>query len=191
MSANAVRRRGPGSRAGEHHPTRQELVDSAMALADEQGLASLSVDAVTRAAGHAKGTFYVHFADRTELLVVLHQRFHDDLFERIGHIASGMPAGPPRARAQMLAFLDGCRQQPGVRAMLLQARGLAEIAELASQRNAQAAAQLAVDLAGVVPSPGQTAQLLVASTVEVATMELQAGRRLPRLRSALMALVPG
>lgn len=191
MTDTSVRRRGPGSRAGERHPTRQELVEAAAALAQTDGLTSLSVDAITRAAGHAKGTFYVHFGDRAELLVVLHRRFHDELFEAIRRDSADLPQGPNRARARIMAFLDGCRRQPGVRSMLLQARVLPEISELARQRNTEAARELAVDLMEVAVTPYETAQLLVAATVEVALLELRARRRLPRLRGALAAMVPG
>jgi len=167
MSPTQVRRRGPGSRAGGDHPTRRELVDAAAHIADVEGLAGLSVETVTRAAGHAKGTFYVHFNDRSELLVVLHRRFHDELFAGIRAMTHGMPRGPERARASIRGFLDGCRQQPGVRSMLLQARALPEIAELVRERNDEASRELAADLAGVTPSPRDTARLLVAATAEV------------------------
>ena len=40
-------------------------------LAERKGLSALTVDAITKAAGHAKGTFYVHFSDRTELLIFI------------------------------------------------------------------------------------------------------------------------
>lgn len=75
--------------------------------------------------------------------------------------------------------------------MLLQARVLPEISELARQRNTEAARELAVDLMEVAVTPYETAQLLVAATVEVALLELRARRRLPRLRGALAAMVPG
>jgi hypothetical protein len=76
--------------------------------------------------------------------------------------------------------------------MLLQARVLPEITELARQRNTEAARELAVDLMEVAVTPYETAQLLVAATVEVALLELRARRRLPpRLRAALAAMVPG
>jgi len=68
-----TRRRGPGSRADEHHPTRIEILNAAIDLAERDGLRSLSIADVTAAAGHAKGTFYVHFRDRTALLVALHR----------------------------------------------------------------------------------------------------------------------
>ncbi len=74
--------------------------------------------------------------------------------------------------------------------MLLQARALPEIAELVRERNDEASRELAVDLAGVTPSPRDTARLLVAATAEAALQELEAGKRLPRLRAALLALVP-
>ena len=191
MSSAQVRRRGPGSRAGGDHPTRLELVDAAIDIVDVEGLSGLSVETVTRAAGHAKGTFYVHFSDRTELLVVLHRRFHDELFDRIRATTHGMPRGPERARASIRGFLDGCRQQPGVRSMLLQARALPEVAELVRERNDEATLELAANLAGLTPSPRDTARLLVAATAEVALQELEARKRLPRLRAALLALVPG
>ena len=191
MSSAQVRRRGPGSRAGGDHPTRLELVDAAIDIVDVEGLSGLSVETVTRAAGHAKGTFYVHFSDRTELLVTLHRRFHDELFDRIRAMTHGLPRGPERARASIRGFLDGCRRQPGVRSMLLQARALPDIAELVRERNDEATLELAADLAGVTSSPRDTARLLVAATAEVALQELEARKRLPRLRAALLAMVPG
>lgn len=166
-------------------------MDAAIDIADVEGLPGLSVETVTRTAGHAKGTFYVHFNDRTELLVVLHRRFHDELFDKILAMTHGMPRGPERARASLRGFLDGCLQQPGVRSMLLQARALPEIADLVRERNDEAAHELAADLAGVTPSPRDTARLLVAATAEAALQELEARRRLPRLRAALLAMVPG
>jgi TetR/AcrR family transcriptional regulator, transcriptional repressor for nem operon len=191
MNTAQIRRRGPGSRAGGDHPTRRELVHAAADIADVEGLSGLSVETVTRAAGHAKGTFYVHFSDRTELLVELHRRFHDELFGRIRAMTQDMPCGPERARSRMLAFLDGCRQQAGVRSMLLQARALPEIAQLVRERNDEAVQEIAVDLAGVTPSPRDTARLLVAATAEAALHELEARKRLARLRAALLAMVPG
>jgi TetR/AcrR family transcriptional repressor of nem operon len=190
MNSNVTRRRGPGSRAGKDHPTRQEILRAATILSDERGLGALSIEAVTRAAGHAKGTFYVHFDDRTELLVALHDRFHDEVFQTIRASTSVMPAGPDRARERIVSFLDACRRQPGVRAMLLEARNMPEIAGLVRKRNGEAAKELSVDLAGRTPWPKETANLLVVGTADAAEQELSAGHRLPRLRSALLAMVP-
>lgn len=189
--SGATRRRGPGSRAGGSHPTRLELLDAATALAQRDGLDALTVAAITSEAGHAKGTFYLHFADRSELVVELHREFHDTLFASIERDSAGLAPGPERARARIRGFLDGCRAQPAVRAMLLEARSLPAIVTLVERRNAQAAAALERDLRTAVAHPRETARLLVSATIEVALQELTAGRRLPRLRAALLDLIPG
>lgn len=189
MSAT-TQRRGPGARAGGSHPTRLELLEAATALAHDDGLDALTVAAITEAAGHAKGTFYVHFTDRMEVVVELHRRFHDRLFASIEQATSTMPPGPDRARARIDGFLDGCRAQPTVRAMLRDARSMPGISELVEDRNAQAAQALGADLRESTPHAGETAHLLVIATIEVALQELSRGRRLPRLRAALHELVP-
>ena len=186
----SIRRRGPGSRAGGNHPTRLELLNAATDLAAAAGIGALTVSAITSAAGHAKGTFYVHFDDRTELIVGLHRQFHDDLFASIEQRTSRLAPGPDRARARIECFLDGCRARPVVRAMLLESRGLPEIIEQVEERDTQAASSLADDLRATTTHPRETAQLLVSATIEVARQELSKGRRLPRLRSALLELVP-
>ncbi|MEY3361625.1 MAG: hypothetical protein RL531_1344 [Actinomycetota bacterium] len=188
MNAPA-RRRGPGSRADASHPTRHDLLDAAVTVADRDGLEALSINEVTREAGLAKGTFYVHFVDRAALILELHRRFHDDLYATIEAATAERTPGPERAHARVEAFLDGCRRQRGVRAMLLQARTEPGIIDEVARRNDLTARSLAEDLAGVVDHPLETARLLVAATAEVALHELHAGRTLPRLRAALDALV--
>lgn len=185
-----IRRRGPGSRAGGNHPTRLELLHAATELAVTEGIDALTVSAITSAAGHAKGTFYVHFEDRTELIVELHRQFHDDLFASIERRTSRFAPGPDRARARIESFLDGCRARPVVRAMLLESRTLPEIIDQVEERNTQAASALDEDLRTSTTHHRETAQLLVSATIEVARQELSKGRRLPRLRSALFALLP-
>ena len=186
----ASQRRGPGSRAGGNHPTRLELLDAATHLAGVEGLEALTVSAITAAAGHAKGTFYVHFDDRAQMIAELHRRFHDHLFSSIEARTAEMVPGSERARIRIEAFLDGCRSQPAVRAMLLEARSHPGISGLVRMRNAQAAEALEADLRGLVMYASETADLLVSSTIEVALQELTTNRRLPRLRSALYSFIP-
>ena len=47
---------------------RQSLLDAAYALFKEQGLAKTSVDEIVRGANVAKGTFYLYFHDKDQLL---------------------------------------------------------------------------------------------------------------------------
>jgi AcrR family transcriptional regulator len=53
---------------------RTELLDAAEAAFVEAGIAAVSVADITTRAGVAKGTFYVHFSSRDDLLVALRVR---------------------------------------------------------------------------------------------------------------------
>jgi AcrR family transcriptional regulator len=184
------RRRGPGSRADDQHPTRLELLDAAVALAEQDGLSALSVARITVAAGHAKGTFYVHFPDRAAFLVALHRRFHDAVFSQIIEATGADTPGPERARRRVLAFLDGCRALPGVRALLLDARTEPSVVAEVGRRNRQATAVLAADLAGFCTHPRETARFLVLAASDVAARESDRQRRLPTARRGLLELIP-
>lgn len=48
--------------------TRQRLLDAALAILDEEGESGLTTVAITRRAGIAQSTFYVHFSDTSDLL---------------------------------------------------------------------------------------------------------------------------
>ncbi|MGI9162879.1 MAG: TetR/AcrR family transcriptional regulator [Mycobacterium sp.] len=184
------RRRGPGSRADENHPTRLELLDAAVRLAERDGLRGLSIAEITTAAGHAKGTFYVHFADRAALLVALQQRYHDTVFAQVISQTADDPAGPDRLRRRLIAFLDACTALPAVRALLLEARTEPAIADEVDHRNQQATLVLAADLTGVVEHPRETARILVLAAADIAARESTGQRRLPAARRSLLELVP-
>lgn len=188
--ASPPRRRGPGSRADNDHPTRWELITAAIELAERDGLHALSVAQITAAAGHAKGTFYVHFADRAAFLVALHRWFHDTVFtDVIGMTADDEP-GSARAGRRIIAFLDACRKLAGVRALLVEARMEPTVAVEVDRRNRQAAQVLSVDLRGGTTDPVETARLLVLAAADIAGRESARGRRLPAARRALLGLIP-
>lgn len=54
---------------------RDELLEAAETLIVERGLSALTVDDVTSRAGVAKGTFYIHFSSKGELLSALRARY--------------------------------------------------------------------------------------------------------------------
>jgi AcrR family transcriptional regulator len=59
---------GPGRRARGDR-TRAALVDAALDLFDAKGVEATSVDEITSAAAVAKGTFYVHFQRKQDVLL--------------------------------------------------------------------------------------------------------------------------
>jgi AcrR family transcriptional regulator len=105
--------------------TRGELVAAAEELVAARGIDAISIDDITEAADVAKGTFYTHFADKTDLAAAIAERLRLDLEDKITRTNEGVTdaaermanglssvmafaaANPVRARAML-------RLQPGV-----------------------------------------------------------------------------
>jgi AcrR family transcriptional regulator len=70
--------------------TRNRIIDSARRAFAENGYASTSIDDIVRVAGVSRGTFYLHFKNRSEVLAELFQVGHLDaateLARRMGEI---------------------------------------------------------------------------------------------------------
>lgn len=71
---------------------RDELMAAAEALFLEKGFAATSVDEIVRLADVAKGTFYLHFRSKDDILLALRERFVDGFCERLERQLSLLPA---------------------------------------------------------------------------------------------------
>jgi AcrR family transcriptional regulator len=174
-------------RATAKEKTRVALLDAGLALAETTGLEGLSVNAVTGAAGVAKGTFFHHFGDRTSYLVALHRRFHDAIVEDIQKAVAGMAPGRERLAVVSRTYLGACLRNRGVRALILEARGLLPIQAEIMRRNDATVALLAMDFVTLGwPLPSVAARLWIAANAECALMELDLGRPDQQARAALL-----
>lgn len=166
--------------------TREALLDAGAAVAERDGLAGLSVNGVVTAAGVAKGTFYVHFADRAAFIDALHERFYARVGDLVAAATRELPPGPERLRRGAVAYLDACLADRGVKALLMEARTDSSLTTRIASRGASFTA-------GAEPSframgwrdEAYAARLYVAMTSEVALLELAAGRRIPAARRTL------
>lgn len=66
---------------------RQELLEAAVEVFTRRGMHQTTVEDVTRAAGVAKGTFYLYFDSKEQLLGSLKQRFVDELVSRAAELS--------------------------------------------------------------------------------------------------------
>jgi AcrR family transcriptional regulator len=172
------------------HPTRILLLDAGAILGASRGLSSVSVNNVVEEANLAKGTFYVHFKDRADYLVSLHRRFHDHLFAAVTQATAGLSPGSIRLRRSIDAYLNGCLAQQLTRAILFDAHFEPAIRTEVATRNTAAAKPIAADLRAMAfPSPQQTARLVIAMTIHIATAEQEAEGPLRSLRTALYELL--
>lgn len=171
------------------HPTSEALIEAGLRLVEERGMSQMSVDAIVAEAGVAKGTFYVHFDDRASYLVALHRRFHGGLRQRIAAATEGLPPGARRLREGATAYLDGCLESRGVKAILPESRSepaiLREVRR-SDDRFSQDAEGCFVAMA--VADSVATARLFVSMTAEAAIAELESGRKRSDIRRALWRL---
>ena len=83
-----TRRQPPATR-------RKAILDAAASLLVANGLAATSVDAVAQRAGIAKGTVYLYFESRSDLLAALRSRYAEGLADRARSILEHAdPADP-------------------------------------------------------------------------------------------------
>jgi AcrR family transcriptional regulator len=172
--------------------TREALLDAGVAVADEHGLAGLSVNRVVAAAGVAKGTFYVHFRDRSAFVDALHERFHDQVRAAVALASADIPPGAERVHRAAEAYLDVCLANRAVKALALEARSDPSLITSMAQRHDRFTESAIPSLRAMGwPDAPASAQLLAAMTAEVALRELEAGRRLPASRRALRRFLAG
>lgn len=170
--------------------TREALLDAGVAIAEQTGLAGLSVNAVVAEAGLAKGTFYVHFADRDAFVDALHQRFYATVTETIAAATADMAPGSERLLAGIEAYLDACLASRGVKALLVETRGDGSLTTTIGDRHELFVALTAPNLEAMGRrDPKIAARLIVAMASEAALLELERGRKQPGARRALRDLV--
>jgi TetR/AcrR family transcriptional regulator, transcriptional repressor for nem operon len=166
--------------------TREILIETGLRLAERTSLAGLSINLLVEEAGVAKGTFFHHFGDRSAYLLALHREFHSRIFAEIFNVIDGMDPGAGRVLAASRTYLDACLRDRGVRALLLEARAVKQIAEEIRFRNKATAEYFKTDFQAMdVPHPYESALLWIGLVVEAALIELDAGGRQPALRVAI------
>ncbi|NLG54044.1 MAG: TetR/AcrR family transcriptional regulator [Rhodococcus sp.] len=171
-------------------PGRRALIDAGMTLAEDGGVAALSVSAVTTTAGMAKGSFYQHFPDRRSYIIELHRSYHDQLAEVVAQVISEFDPGIERLRAGLDAFLNACLQTRGTKAFLGQARTETDLGDEVAQRNAAFATLVREDLEAIGWSDAAPiATLAVAMAADVSFHELVAREPREDLRAAILTLV--
>jgi AcrR family transcriptional regulator len=166
--------------------THEALLDAGVAVAEEHGLAGLSVNRVVAVAGVAKGTFYVHFESREQFVDALHARFHARVEEAVAAAIADLTPGHDRLVRGAEAYLDVCLSDRAVKALALEARSDPDLAVSMAARHERFAASAAPSFKAMDwPDAAAASHLLAAMTAEVAIRELDAGRRLPAARRSL------
>jgi DNA-binding SARP family transcriptional activator len=126
-------------------------------------------------------------SDHVEFLAELHRRFHDRVMTACVIATLGSLPGRQRVTSWTIAYLDACRQEPGVRNMLASARSESAIRAAVKESNEHMSELITPDFAEMGRArPAQTALIWVGMAAEVALAETAAAAELPDLRAALI-----
>lgn len=88
-------------RSSRREVRRQELLEAAVAVFSAKGVATASVDDIVRAAGVAKGTFYLYFATKDDAVNAVATAMVEGVAERIQAVATDSTRSPVE---RLLAF---------------------------------------------------------------------------------------
>jgi AcrR family transcriptional regulator len=95
------------NRSARREVRHKELVEAAVSVFAAKGVGATSVDDIVRAAGVAKGTFYLYFATKDDLVNAVATSMVEGVADRIEALAAD-PARSPVER--LLAFGAGVRE---------------------------------------------------------------------------------
>ncbi|WCB96322.1 hypothetical protein DSM104299_05079 [Baekduia alba] len=163
--------------------TRAALLQGGRVVAERDGLPALSVAAVVKEAGVAKGTFYVHFTDRDAFVAALRDDSRARIAEHVSEHIGDLEPGIERLTTGLTAYLDACLANRTVKAVIQEVRD-----------DAGGRASLAALVEGNLRAMGwhdapSAARLVVAMAVEVALAEHESGAKQHGARRWLRRLV--
>lgn len=113
-----------GRRKEEAARTRAALLDAALDVMSTRGVYSARIEDITEAAAVAKGSFYVHFQGKDEVLAAVLRKIFEDLLVCLQDSARRQKG--PRSRVESLvdAHLQLFARHPGRLVVMHQARGI-------------------------------------------------------------------
>ena len=91
---------------------RSQLVDAATSVFMSKGVSNTSVDDVVRAAGAAKGTFYLYFATKDDIVNAVAERLVGDVARRAERSIADANLSPVERLGQLVVALRGVGDEP-------------------------------------------------------------------------------
>lgn len=110
MSVASINERAHTPRRPTRDVRRRELLEAAVVVFSAKGIASASVDDIVRAAGVAKGTFYLYFSTKDEAISGVAEWLVEGVADRLLAIAADDHRSPVE---RLLAFGASVRQVGG------------------------------------------------------------------------------
>ena len=138
---------GAGSTPKGSPARRTLLMDAALRVLDQKNIIDATVDDIVQEAGVARGTFYIYFKDKYDILQALSRRLNEQLFEN-SHLHLDRHVPPfERIRTSLRAVLDAWTRHGGLyRSLTQMALGRPDFLELNQQNRAVFIRQIRGDI---------------------------------------------
>lgn len=166
--------------------TLESLLDAGETVAERDGSAGLTVAAVTTQAGLAKGTFYVHFADRATYMAALRSRFQQHVEASVVSAVETLTPGTAFLVAVVNGYLDACLAHRAIKAVIIDAREIQDSQD-SDQAMTQRFEQLlepSLTALGLAPTAVH-ARIVAAIASEAALLVLRDGADPATVRAAI------
>jgi AcrR family transcriptional regulator len=119
-----------------------EILRAARRVIADLGLGEASMERIAQGAGISKGTIYLYFQNKEQLLVRAVQQAFEELMARLASATAPAPSAPERLRALIQTSLEHAVDNRGFFRALMEPRGLgpesvSELARRFSDQNEQ------------------------------------------------------
>ena len=101
-----------------------EILRAAREVIADLGLGEASMERIAQGAGISKGTIYLYFQNKEQLLVRAVQQTFEELMTKLEGATSGAPSARERLRALIQASLEHAMENRGFFRALMEPRGL-------------------------------------------------------------------
>lgn len=92
--------------AGKSARTRAQLMDAAVSVIAGQSIDGATVHQITKIAGVANGTFYVHFKDKDEIVSAVTEAIAVEIARRLDELMTGIDCAITRVATGTRLFMD-------------------------------------------------------------------------------------
>jgi TetR/AcrR family transcriptional repressor of bet genes len=167
---------GPGKREASKARSRQSLIEAALEIIAEEGIAGASVSRIVEKSGLSRGMIHLHFDNKDGLLVAAARSMADDYYRNLFRFIEAAPDLPAQRLIAMIeADLDETSLNPRAIAIWFAFRGAArahnEFARYSDTRDRRLRNLFTATFAELIEKAADAPEVIDAANGTIALME--------------------
>jgi TetR/AcrR family transcriptional regulator, fatty acid metabolism regulator protein len=93
---------------------KEQIRKAALAVFSRQGFHETTVEQIAQEAGIAKGTIYLYYTSKEEILISIFRRYLDEMLDFADHLLDSAPSLPEMLAGLFRKQVDLLREEPGL-----------------------------------------------------------------------------